>query len=364
MDKLPVGDIQKTIGYTFKNKKLLLQAFIRSSYSQEHPEVLDNEKLEFYGDEALDYYVTRAMAKQFSEITKDGQFKSRKSEQELTEIKSYNVDTDSLSHCIWITGFQNYLFMGESDIKNNVQNSPSVMADLFEAIIGAVAIDSDWNYEDISNACKNMLKLLNFDTNYIKWVNKWCADQGYNEPIYRPNINFLAMQLKRNNYGLGLTSGINNFYQTPSFFSEPSDITGAYLIIKELDLKVESELTLEYAAYMDCAKKAYDIIHIREMNLAVGKPTRDTAVNQLNILAQKGFIEKPDYSFNEEHDENGNPIWHCTCDLEELDEVYYGDSPVKKEAKKEAAYGALGKVLGYMPEELELETDFADEEDL
>ena len=37
---------------------------------------------------------------------------------------------------------------------------------------------------------------------------------------------------------------------------------------------------------------------------------------------------------------------------------------LEKEAKKEAAYGALGKVLGYMPEELELETDFADEEDL
>lgn len=359
MDKLPIGDIQTAIGYTFKNKKLLLQAFIRSSFSQEHPEFLDNEKLEFYGDEALDYYVTRAMAKQFSEITNDGQFKSKKSEQELTEIKSYNVDTESLSHCIWITGFQNYLFMGESDIKNNVQNSPSVMTDLFEAIVGAVAIDSDWNYEDISLVCKSMLKMLNFDTNYIKWLDKWCAEQGYKTPNFRPKVNFFAKQLRNQN---PLYGGFQINNPCTSFLPEPADIIGGDLILKELDLETESELTSVYAAHMECAKKAYDIIHIREMNLAVGKPTRDTAVNQLNVLAQKGFIEEPDYSFTEEHDENGNPIWHCICDLEELDEVYYGDSPIKKEAKKEAAFGALGKVLGYMPEELDLEMD--DEEDL
>ena len=83
------------------------------------------------------------MFSEFSETTKDGQFKSTKTEQELTEIKSYNVDTESLAHCIRITGFQNFLLMNESDKKNNVQNTPSVMADLFEAILGAVVVDSE-----------------------------------------------------------------------------------------------------------------------------------------------------------------------------------------------------------------------------
>ena len=80
--------------------------------------------------------------------TKDGRFKSARNEKELTE---------------------------DSDIKNNTLNQKSVMADLFEAIIGAVVVDSDWNYEKISNVCSNMLKLKKFDINYIKWVKNYCV---------------------------------------------------------------------------------------------------------------------------------------------------------------------------------------------
>lgn len=58
--------VQSAIGYHFKNERLLVQAFIRKSYSQEHPEVQNNEVLEFYGDEALDLYITKMMYKKFS----------------------------------------------------------------------------------------------------------------------------------------------------------------------------------------------------------------------------------------------------------------------------------------------------------
>ena len=67
----------------------------------------------------------------------------------------------------------------------------------------------------------------------------------------------------------------------------------------------------------------------------------------MNILYQKGFIEEPEYTFKETHDEDGNPIWHCECDVDELEEVYFGDSSVKKDAKKEAALGALCKLLDF-----------------
>ena len=328
MDTTTIMNIQNSIGYEFKNPRLLEQAFVRKSYSQEHPATISNEVLEFYGDEALDYYVSRAMYGQFSEFSEDGQFLSKKTERELTEIKSYNVDTESLAHCISLTGFQNYLLMNQSDIKNNVQNSVSVMADLFEAIIGAVAIDSDWNFDYISNVCRTMLKLLSFEINYIKWLNNWCSEQNYEKPFYH-----------------SLTSYQNSFYSSRTTF------TGAYLTIKGFDLKVESKIPYPYAAYMDCAKQAYDIIQIRIRNQIIGKPEFDTAINQLNILFQKGYIEEPVYQFNEEHDENGNPIWHCECDVDELEKIYLGDSSIKKEAKKEAAYGALCALLDYDPEQ-------------
>ena len=346
MDTVPIEVIQQAIGYTFKNSRLLTQAFTRSSFSKEHPEFLDNEQLEFYGDEALDYYVAQAMCTQFSETTKDGQFLSKKTEQELTEIKSYNVDTESLAHCIEITGFQNYLLMNESDKKNKTQNSPSVMADLFEAIIGAVAVDSDWNYTKISNACKNMLKLLNFDINYIKWLAKWCAEQEVNPPVYQPIINHFASSFRSQqtfdrwppaSYQLSFFSGQNR-----------EDSLGISLCIKDLNLEFEFRCSSEYVASMECAKKAYEAIRKNELKQSVGDPSFDTAINQLNILYQKGYINEPEYLFTEDHDKDGNPIWHCDCVVDE--DMFHGDSYQKKQAKKEAAFGALCELLEYTPE--------------
>lgn len=353
MDTQKLNEIQSVIGYSFKNSKLLEQAFIRSSYSKEHPEVLDNEQLEFYGDEALDFYISKIMCSQFSEITKDGQFFSRKTEQELTEIKSYNVDTENLAHCISILGFQNYLIMSESDIKNNVHNVPSVMADLFEAIIGAVVIDSEWNIEKISTACRNMLKLSSFDTNYIKWLYNWCAECGYQKPVFRPKLNFLVFQTQ-NQYMYG---GLYNFGR--SFSNDSSEVLGATLYLKELNIRTESEIHYQYAAMMDCAKKAYQIIKKMKMQEMAGEPEFETAITQLNVLYQKGYISEPKYFFEEKHDENGNPVWHCDCNLKDLEDTFCGESSIKKEAKKEAAYGTLCEILGY---ESGKNDDYEDEE--
>lgn len=341
MDKNTIGDIEQKIGYTFKNKRLLEQAFIRRSYSKEHPGTLDNEQLEFYGDAALDYYVTRAMYEQYHSITKDNQFNSKKSEQELTDIRSYNVDTASLAHCIWITGFQDYLLTNKSDKKNNVTNSPSVMADLFEAIIGAVVVDSDWNFENFGSVCKTLLNLSQFEENYIQWLKNWCAENRY-RPIFRPMLNPVYPYI-----GLG---SINPFTRQMEYMHGKlpmfhSPISGASLQILELNIEVRSELQTEYTAFMDCAEKVYRIIQSREMKESIDKPDLSTAVNQLNILYQKDFISEPEYFFNEQHDEDGNPIWECKCCVEGLKYYYTGEAPIKKDAKKQAAYYALCALL-------------------
>ena len=319
MNDFPSGHIQKLIGYNFKNERLLQQAFVRSSYAKENSGFLDNEKLEFYGDAALDYYITRAMYNQFSEITEDCQLYSEKTEHDLTEIRAYNVDTESLAHCIEITGLQNYLLMNKSDIKNKVQNSPGVMADLFEAIVGAVAVDSEWDFDEISNVCRTMLKLLSFDINYLQWLEDWCNEQ---EVQYKFNkqITYFATLKKR-----------------------------FELSIRELNIQVSSEIPDEYPALIDCAKQVHELIEISEMKQIIGSPDRNNAIIQLNVLYQKDFIEEPKYSFEEEHDDNGNPVWICFCELNELDDVYRGIMSAKKSAKKEAAYEALCALLNMSP---------------
>ena len=354
MDKLPIKDIQETIGYQFKNTRLLEQAFVRSSYANEHPGFEDNEKLEFFGDAALDYYVTRAMYSQFTKVTKDGQFKSEKSEHLLTQIKSYNVDTDALAHYIELTGFQNYLLMSESDSKNGVQKQHSVMADLFEAILGAVVVDCDWDYEVIKKVCHIMIKISTFEIDYVKWLKHWCAEKGYKQPMFIPLRDMFAPQLRstpyfefnRNPFEIGLPDYLN-----PNFKPYQNEIVGADLIIPELNQRFYSNIKHLFGSFMDCAKQAYDYIQRMEMNEAIGEPDFDTAVNQLNVLYQKGYVSKPEYSFNEEHDEDGNPIWECDCKIEEYDEPFYGEGSLKKEAKNDAAYEALCELLDYEPED-------------
>lgn len=364
MDKLPIKDIQETIGYQFKNTRLLEQAFVRSSYANEHPGFEDNEKLEFFGDAALDYYVTRAMYSQFTKVTKDGQFKSEKSEHLLTQIKSYNVDTDALAHYIELTGFQNYLLMSDSDLKNGVQNQHSVMADLFEAILGAVVVDCDWDYEIIKKVCHLMIKVSTFEIDYVKWLKHWCAEKGYKQPMFIPLRDVLATSLRstpyftfnKNPFEIGLPDYLN-----PNFTPFQNEIMGADLIIPELNKRFFSNIKHLFGSFMDCAKQAYDYIQKMEMNEAVGEPDADNAVNQLNVLFQKGYIHEPQYNFTEDHDNDGNPIWICECDIDELKNIYPGESSVKKESKKEAAYGALCELLGY--EEGSDDENFNDMED-
>lgn len=89
--------IERTIGYTFGNKDLLQQAFVRKSYSEEHGGQ-NNEVLEFIGDKALDFAVVRIMMERFGIITEDKgwskfklrnpkYFQTRYGEGKFTDIK-------------------------------------------------------------------------------------------------------------------------------------------------------------------------------------------------------------------------------------------------------------------------------------
>ena len=85
-------------------------------------------------------------------------------------------------------GFQSYLCLNESDKQNEVYNSSHVQEDLFEAIIGAVAIDSKWNFESIFNTCQTMLVLADFEMNYIAWLMDWCKENKFEIPKFEVEL--------------------------------------------------------------------------------------------------------------------------------------------------------------------------------
>lgn len=136
--------IENVIGYTFNNKELLRQAFVHSSAKSYFK--MDNEELEYIGDRVM-YYALLHL--RLPNITKeDGTLYSGRQ-----VIIKFNRDIMDLatnktwSKYIKTKGLMNYIIKGTTYNPNNLKTS----ADLFEAIMGAVAVDSDWDLKQIEN---------------------------------------------------------------------------------------------------------------------------------------------------------------------------------------------------------------------
>lgn len=171
-----LDEVQDKIDYQFDNLDLLLQAFTRSSYSTQYGGE-NNEVLEFIGDRVLDYFVIKIIADEFGFMKEQSDHYdegndlnefciiANKNEADFTELKKQIVSNKTLAKCIDRLGFAKYMYLGDSDIDNNVATQEKVKADLFESIIGAITIDCDWNQDYIQNSIENMLKIDKFLAN-------------------------------------------------------------------------------------------------------------------------------------------------------------------------------------------------------
>lgn len=170
-----LDDVQKKIGYWFDNESLLLQAFTRSSYSSQHGGE-NNEVLEFLGDRVLDFYVVKVISDRFGFVKSQSDYYdeendldeycivAHKNEADFTELKKQIVSNETLAKTIDKLGLFKYMYLGDTDLENPKfkDNLIKVKADLFEAILGAVAIDSDWNQDELQNVVEFMLQIDDF----------------------------------------------------------------------------------------------------------------------------------------------------------------------------------------------------------
>lgn len=191
--------IEKKIGYTFKDKGLLQQAFTRTSYCNEHKAkgYRSNEVLEFFGDSILSASIITLFLREFSERYEHG-VKTTFEEGDFTIIRSKLSDKKNLSDRIRETGIQQYLLMGDGDTKLGVADEPSVMEDLFESIIGAVYIDTGMDMPAVIRVVAGMLDVRQFMTressasavsarNSKNRLQEWCADRKRRlpPPVYK-----------------------------------------------------------------------------------------------------------------------------------------------------------------------------------
>lgn len=339
MDRLAIDYVQSGIQYQFKNLRLLDQAFTRKSYSAEHPEAQNNEVLEFYGDEILDFFVTKNMYKKFSKII-NNELVSEKNEGELTKLKSIIVSKESLARCMRNFGFSQFLYLGKSDIENNVQNSISVNEDLFEAIVGAVAADCNWNYDTLEKLCDTMLQFETINNYLTILVAEKSNTLGFGEPEYTP----MSYQLQ--DMRDMPSNNIYNQYLVVNEFGTPKNPkTGKceyFVNIGGNYFKGIGDGVLQ--ARLDADGQAYRFLCQEEIKRKFEKIDYDNPASALHELFQKKVIMEVRYEFNEYHDENGNPIWNCKAFLEGYGE-FSADNASKKQVKQDASLKLLRYII-------------------
>src|SRR3954467_6641187 len=126
-------DLQESIGVTFTNLKLLKQAFTHSSYVNEHRRkpYEDNERLEFLGDAVLELTVSKFLYLKYPMM----------SEGELTKLRAAIVCEPSLVSFANELNFGKYILLGKGEELTGGRTRPALLADVFEAFIGALFLD-------------------------------------------------------------------------------------------------------------------------------------------------------------------------------------------------------------------------------
>ncbi|MCX7956073.1 MAG: ribonuclease III [Patescibacteria group bacterium] len=129
-------ELQKKINYIFKNISFLKNAFVHRSYLNENKNypLPSNERLEFLGDSVLSLITSVYLFKNYPHL-KEGEY---------TEIKSIIVKTESLAQAALSIGLNEYLLLSKGEEKMEGRKNKNILADCFEALIGAIFLDSNF----------------------------------------------------------------------------------------------------------------------------------------------------------------------------------------------------------------------------
>lgn len=125
-------DLQRLIGYKFKNENLLYEALSHSSFANENKKTRrSNERLEFLGDSVLSIAVSDYIFKHFTHIP----------EGELTKLRASLVCENALFEFSKRIKLGEHIFLGKGEEMTGGRERPSIVSDAFEAVIAAIYLD-------------------------------------------------------------------------------------------------------------------------------------------------------------------------------------------------------------------------------
>ncbi len=128
--------LEKKLKIKFKNKDLLIQAFVHRSYLNENPDfyLFHNERLEFLGDAVLELAVTEYLFKEYP----------KKDEGDLTNWRAALVNAKILSEISEELGFNDFLLLSKGESKETGKARKYILANTFESFVGSLYLDKGY----------------------------------------------------------------------------------------------------------------------------------------------------------------------------------------------------------------------------
>lgn len=172
MKYLDYNWIEQRIGYEFKNKELLRQAFVHSSYAHEE-NIRDNDRMEFFGDAILEYLVSEYIFKKYRDCD----------EGQLSKMRAVVVSADGLRPVVDDLRILECLLVAGSS--SNIRSlSRKIEANLYEALLCAIYLDGGMPAArrfviktlktSMDNAARNLRQ------NYKSLVQEYCQQRRWN----------------------------------------------------------------------------------------------------------------------------------------------------------------------------------------
>ena len=166
--------LQKNLSYQFNNIELLNKALTHRSVSKQN-----NERLEFLGDSVLGSIISEELYSRHSNID----------EGQLSRLRSHLVRGNTLANLAKKLNISENLKLGQGELKSGGFRRESILADTFEAILGAIFLDSDYLtvkkvvlnlFSDLLNEARSEDSLKDFKTQLQELLQK----KGYDLPKY------------------------------------------------------------------------------------------------------------------------------------------------------------------------------------
>lgn len=209
--------------YKFKNETLLDLAFTHSSFSK-----VNNERLEFLGDSVLNLAITKYLFENYPELD----------EGKMSRVRSNLVNQETLSSLSKNLELQKNIKLSTGEEKTNGREKKSILSNTFEALIGAIYLDS--NLDVVFNYIKNVYGELLTNSNSIKnnkdpksSLQEYC--QGKFLPL--PNYNTTEVKDKVNTFETVCSiNGIKNFGFGKGSTKKNSHQSAAEMMLEQLKI--------------------------------------------------------------------------------------------------------------------------------